>query len=55
VTAVRMAKARRLGVRELVRPYRGPRVGAVRARDDPGPALAIVGWLGARAVEKVRA
>lgn len=52
ITAVRLARRRQLDLRELIRPYIGPRVPAVRARGDLWPGVAIVGWLGRRAVEK---
>jgi D-aspartate ligase len=52
VTAARLARRGRLGVRELARPYRGPHVAAVRAPGDHGPAIAMARWLAARAVGK---
>ena len=54
VTAARLARAGELRLRELVQPYRGRRVAAVRARGDHGPALALARWLAVRAVQKAR-
>jgi D-aspartate ligase len=53
VTAARLAGRRQLNLRELASPYRGPRIAAVRARDDPRPAIAMARWLAARALQKV--
>lgn len=54
VTAARLARGGGLDARRLVRPYLGPRVPAVFARDDPAPAAEIVRWLATRGVEKAR-
>ena len=48
VTAARLARRGDLGPRALVRPYLGPHVPAVFARDDPAPAAEIVRWLAPR-------
>jgi D-aspartate ligase len=53
VTAARLAWRGRLPLRELARPYAGPHVSAVAAREDRGPVFAQARWLVARAVEKV--
>jgi D-aspartate ligase len=54
VTAARLARRGDLRLRELTRPYRQPHIPAVRARGDRGPAVALVRWLAARALEKAR-
>jgi D-aspartate ligase len=54
VTAARLARQGGLDARRLVRPYIGPRIPAVFARDDPGPAAELVRWLAARGLEKAR-
>ncbi len=54
VTAARLARQGTVDPRGLVRPYIGPRVPAVFARDDLGPAAELVRWLAARGVEKAR-
>jgi D-aspartate ligase len=53
VTAVRLARRGTFRPRELARPYAGPHVSAVAARDDRGPTFAQARWLVTRAVEKV--
>ena len=54
VTAARLARQGELDPVGLVRPYLGPHVPAVFARDDPAPAAEIVRWLAARGLEKAR-
>jgi D-aspartate ligase len=54
VTAARLARLGDLDPRGILRPYLGPHVSAVFARDDPAPAAELVRWLASRAVEKAR-
>ena len=55
VTVAREAFRGRIDPRAVIRPYGQPRVPAVRAAGDYGPALALVRWAAGRAVTKLTA
>jgi D-aspartate ligase len=52
VTAAKLVRNGRVEPGALARPYRGPRVPAVFARDDPAPGIEILRWLAARGFAK---